>query len=373
MSISAHNGRDQYLIGGSMAFWWLLVIPVFFLPLLLKRMEKIDHTDLVVSFGALAVALVVFFLVAGGVGMAQTTDYEIWSGSVQTKSRKHDSYVTSYPCNCVMDSRGNSSCSVCFENHYTVSWDVQTTIGEISIDHKDSTMHSVYKTPDPARYTNIQKGEPVSKEVAFRNYVKAAPDSILRAEATDKKFAALLPNYPNKIYDIYRIDRVIQTGKLKIPDLKDWNSTLSLLMGELGPISKANVVIVFADTEESIYADALARKWMNGKKNDAILVIGTPNYPEISWAKVVSWTDKEVFKVSLRDDILQLGNASDKMAVMDAVRNNITEHYMRKNMEDFKYLEEEIPTPWWGIALGLILGYIAATFAAVFISNKRSF
>ena len=41
-------------------------------------------------------------------------------------------------------------------------------------------------------------------------------------------------------------------------------------------------------------------------KNDVVVVMGTPSYPRIDWVQVLSWTDVELFKVQLRDELMDL-------------------------------------------------------------------
>lgn len=306
-----------------------------------------------------------------GLGLyGETADVEILNGEVVSKERIHDSYQKPYDCNCKTDKKGNRTCSTCYEDRYTVTWNCNTNLGTIRIDHEDSGSRSVYRKPDPARYTSIRPGDPVAVEHSFTNYVKAVPDSLFHPNQT-RKFDALIPEYPNDVFDFYRINRVFAMG-VPVPDLADWNQDLSMLLRKLGPQKQANVVVLFVNTNDQSYIHALEGKWIGGKKNDIIVVVGTTAYPKIDWVAVSSWTDKTLFKVQLRDEIFSQSTI-DRAQILAAIDKHTMASFERKKMKDFEYLKTQIEPPVWVLTLSVILGIICSVGLSFYFYRNDPF
>lgn len=329
-----------------------------------------------IKWPELAATLVVNFLVVtllfftGTAG--QTSDREIWSGEIVSKDRKHGHYLRPYSCRCRQTCSGSGSnrscyetCDTCYEDRYTVTWTARSNIGDFTIEHLDRSSSGVYKTVDPARYTEINKGDPCSRSVPFTNYVKAVPESLFHANPVIlEKFKDMIPEYPGKIYDIYKINRVVSVG-VSLPDMAAWNQDLSLVMRKLGPQRQANVIIVFVNTDDPKYAHALESRWIGGKKNDAILVVGTKKYPEIDWVHVMGWSKNQLFNVALRDEV-QAMEKIDRTSIMQAVEKHVGTTFQRRHMSEFEYLKDEIEPPFWAVVVIGILGVLLSLGASYY-------
>lgn len=314
-----------------------------------------------------AIVTATFYLGKGG----KTADIQIINGEVVGKTREHGHYLRSYECNCVYRNEcsgsGNTrtctsvrTCQTCYEDRYTVTWSCQSNIGTFTIEHLDESRRSVYDTKDPQRYTIIQKGDPVSKSNIYKNYIKAVPQSIFRPaqETLKQQYALYIPKYPANIYDIYRIDRVLTVGA-NVPNLKEWNDRVSDSVKTLGPLKQANVVIVLTTISDPNYFYALQDAWVNGKKNDIIVVIGAPEFPKkAAWVNIMTLSKDSLFQVKLRDKILSLQEltAAD---VVNAIHTETMQTYQRKSMKDFKYLDAEIDPPTWLMVLCIFINIIA--------------
>jgi hypothetical protein len=319
-----------------------------------------------VNFAEIAIVTVVSailtLMVYGAGKFVATADVEMLNGHVIKKERIHGRYEQPYECNCKEVCTGTgqqrscyNKCDTCYETHYTVNWVAITSIQQIAIDSSDRTTKRVYDEPDPPRYTEIQQGDPVTVPHWYTNYVKAAPDSLFHASASwIGSFKDKIPPYPGSIYDIYKLDRVISVG-VPIPDLNQWNADVSIYNGFAGPVKQSNLIIVFVDTDNSNYIHALAGSWVGGKKNDVIVVVGTPQYPTIEWVRVLAWTDNEVFKVQIMHELEALSTI-DRVKFMDVVKRNIDGGYQRKPMADYKYLQVSAEPPWWVVVLALLVG-----------------
>jgi hypothetical protein len=373
--------------------FWMFLLPivlsiagVFILP---KTTRGAFNTLQAVGFSAFALFLGCAILTAAfyiGKG-SKTHDTEIWNGEIVSKTREHGSYVESYQCNCRSVTTGSGKnqtttqvCDTCYRDHYTVDWSCNSNIGHFGIDHKDWTSSSVYNEPDPARYTIIKKGDPVSAEHSYTNYIKAVPESLFRPLSSSLKaqYAGQVPAYPINIYDIYHVDRVIGVG-VPIPDLRDWNMKLSEVLKKLGPAKQANAVIVITKSSDPNYFYALQDAWLNGKKNDIVIVIGAPEFPKkAAWVNVMALAQDAIFQVKMRDDILALDTLTAD-SVTQALSAEAMATFKRKHMRDFAYLDGEIDPPTWVMVTSMIfvlLAYVGFWFYAhkQFVpSSRRNF
>ncbi len=331
---------------GAIAIWWFTG----------HETENLIPAGVYVLVSALAITLT-FFIASS----SATSDIEIWNGQVTAKSRLHGEYQKPYECRCrqVPDCTGTGKdrrcgtkreCDTCYEDRYTVTHKCDTTLGAFTIQHLDRSSRSVYNEPDPLRWVQINKGDPVSKTNTYTNYVQAVPESLFKPAGASLKqrFAGLVPAYPDKVYDHYKIDRFLTPG-YSSPDATAWNAALSELVKERGPRKQVNTIVVVAKTADPDYVHALRDAWEGANKNDVVLVIGSAQWPKIDFVEVISWTKKELFKVQLRDEVLALGSIQ-RQPVMDILARQIDTNFERRRMREFEYLQAEIDPPFWLLA-----------------------
>src|SRR3989344_1255733 len=114
----------------------LLTFPLIW-PFIAKRIwhRSINATEMVIN-------IVVVVLLSLGVWelgkYGQLIDMEILNGHVTSKNRAHGHYIRSYSCNCRETCSGSGSneycsqeCDTCYEDHYTVTWTADTTVGGV--------------------------------------------------------------------------------------------------------------------------------------------------------------------------------------------------------------------------------------------------
>lgn len=323
--------------------------------------------------GSMAIGVVVVLIGYYGGMSLQTRDIEIINGQVLSKDSHQVSCEHSYSCNCRQTCSGsgnNRSCSqtcdTCYEHSFDISWQLDTSTGPIVISRVDKQ-----GLIEPPRFSRAQRGDPVATEHAFTNYIKAAPDSLLNTAIEQKalsQFASMVPKYPDTVYDYHYLDRVLSVG-VPVPDLREWNLDLAQRLRTLGPLKQANVVIVFVKSADPQFATALRAAWLGGKKNDVLVVIGAPSYPAVEWVRVISWTDKELFKVELRDELF-FQKKIDRTAMLDSIESNIKKSFVRKKMRDFEYLKADIVPPTWLVVLLFILSIAASVGSSVLFSRN---
>lgn len=317
------------------------------------------------------------FVVAAGCSYATyhsaISDVEILNGRVRNKASVRVSCSHSYPCRCRTVSSGfgknrttRTKCDTCYEHSYDVNWEVYSTVGTIRIDRVNRQ-----GTEMPPRWDAVFIGEPVSLPHSYDNYIKGASDSLFVDHGNVD--LNLVPTYPGDIYDYYRVKRVVESGGASLENNRrqQWENLLNELNADLGHKKHCNIIVVLARNTTPDFSKSLSYKWLGGKKNDIIVVLGVEpgeKYPHISWVDVVAWSKNSKLRIQLRDALIELHEANPK-AVLDTVRENVVNYYQRKPMSDFEYLRSSIkPTRgmWLGslvlsIFISLVTGSVLAT------------
>lgn len=359
---------------------WFLLIPLVLAggsAIYLKdKGWKLSAISAILVFVIGTLITVAAFLVSSGV---QTHDTEIWNGKIINKEREHGEYQRPYSCNCRQVCSGsgqNRSCSTvcdtCYEDRYTVSWSCNTTVGEYEIAKEDWGSRRVYDLPNPKRWLEIEPGQPVAKAMSYTNYVQAVPQALFTPSpaALTEKFKDLIPVYPDRPFDFYKINRFLSPG-ISVADSGKWNEDISEMLKDRGPSKQVNVVIVAVKTDDPNYEYALRTAWGNANKNDVVVVMGAPEWPKINWVRIITWSKSEIFKVELRDTI-QLLNVADREQVIPAIAVQIDKNFVRRSMKEFKYLENEIDPPSWVLMVLVVLQLISAGVIAILMERNFS-
>lgn len=273
---------------------------------------------------------------------SRMSDTEIWNGTVTDKWHAKTGCCHSYKCNCV-DVDDVEVCSTCYRHNHDLAWYARSSNGEMVY----SNTCNRPGTSTPRRWKQVRIGEPTAVEHEYTNYIKGNPDAVMKRAGLAKKFGGLLPDYP-RVYDLYRVRRFLVMG-VPIPrgEAARLNRKLSEINARLGAAKQVNLIVVVAKTADKGYLDALEEYWLGGKKNDAVLVIGAPNYPKIEWAGVVTWSTANNYQENLSGKVMGLGTFDGDKVL--AILSDVTrKSFVRKEMADFAYLKATIrPTKGW--------------------------
>lgn len=326
------------------------------------------YTSFIITATALGIGIGISFASVLVVRMGATNDTEIVNGKITEKVREHDTYERSYKCRCRTNSKGTETCSTCYETRYTVEWIAKSTVGDFKLKSLDRSSRSVYLTPDPDIYTRIGIGEPASAKRTYTNYVQAIPESLYTptSKAVRERLAKHIPSYPDTIYDRWKNDHVV-SADTNIADLNDWNLDVANALRDVGPEKQVNLIFMVTSSNDPAIEFAVRDAWDNGNKNDVIVIVGAPNYPQVEFVRILTWSKNELFKIELADAVVEYGKA-DKGLVPIAIKQ-INKNFERRKMKEFEYLSNEISMPMWGIILVLCL-IMAATFGVYFYRDK---
>ncbi len=293
--------------------------------------------------GAALITIVIGVIMFGGSMWSKTSDTEIWNGQVVSKERVQVSCEHDYKCRCRQVCRGtgkdkscSEECDTCYEHSYDVNSNLNTSVGQIKIARVDRQGVVV-----PPRWQRAAAGDPVAASKSYENLLKGSEQSLFKTNPEIvARYKGSLPPYPDQIYDYHHLDRAIAVG-MSVPDLKQWSQDLSMRLRNLGPTKQVNVIVIFSPSKSDDFADALNAHWQAGKKNDVILVIGSPEYPKIEWVRVLGWTNSQIFNINVRDKVLDL-EVIDRSSILNIVEHEISTTFQRRQMKDFEYLRSEI-------------------------------
>lgn len=347
---------------------------ILFVPILIPIIAKfVMHKD--VTWKELGVVLAVTLFLTSVTYLLgyyrDDGDRAVISGQVTGKERDVVSCSHSYKCHCYTtyhtDSKGVSHsqehCSTCYDHDFDVDWLVKSTLWTYTISRIDRQ-----GLDQPNRWSIVKVGDPVADVSSYVNYIKAVPESLFHQVDT-LKFKKILPAYPDKVYDYYKVNRTVVAGPIKVTDLRVWNSEINEVLKTLGPKKQVNLVVVLAGVSDASFSNALEAHWLGGKKNDVVVVLGVPAYPKIAWVRVFSWSKNKLVNVVIRDEVMSLGTASPS-AVVGVASKAISTNFVRRPMKDFEYLRNEVEPPMWVVVFALILGLIAST-TLTYLSIKR--
>jgi hypothetical protein len=350
-------------------FLLLMAIPVLISIGYLVWEHYEDGYDLIDLLKDVGVQVgVVSLVVALGLGIAywqRTSDREIWNGQVTGKASVQVSCRHSYPCNCRQVCSGsgkNESCSTvcdtCYEHSYDIDWDVHASTGEtVTIDTIDRQGLQM-----PPRWGAAYTGEPFSSEHRFTNYILANPSSVLLGQKGDmKKFRSMIPVYP-EVYDYYKTTHFINAGVLSAHD-QEWNYLLSMANRGLGPSKQVNLIVVAVPTDDPAYMYAFRDAWVGGKKNDAIILIGSKDSHEIDWVGVVSWTPNKEYNIYVRDRILNEKYLDHRDAIVSIIADETANRFQRMHMKSMEWLVRSFQPSGTAMLWILLFGVLASAGA----------
>ena len=302
-----------------------------------------------------------------------TADEELLNGSVKSKSKEYVSCSHSYECNCTnhttCSGTGSSRhcsttriCQTCYEHFNDWDWVVQTTVGTLNIDRIDRQ-----GSKEPPRWTKVVIGEPATLPHSYTNYIKAAPSSVL---TNQQEYRFTLPKYP-KVYDYYRANHLILDGVVPA-DYARSNAILNDLNSRLGSKKQINILYVITKAASQDYMYALRAKWIGGKKNDFIVVLGVPDQKTIQWAGVITWSEVELLKVKVRDSAA--GKPIDSLASIILTHGEmIEEEFHRKPMADYEYLKYQYAPSTTSVVLIVLISIVISVLLSIFFINNDVF
>lgn len=362
---------------------FLFIIPVLMWIGFAKIYFKHEFTLTEMGFQAVVSIFIISGLFALG-SHSQTSDTMLVNGVVtELNPRKEtckigwsdyqDSFCTEYRIRSVRDGQtcstinGKRSCTPKYKTQYNYiySWEqryfVKTDINETHEIKREDRQGAV----TPKRFSEINIGDPVTKSVSYTNYIRGASSSLFNEQLP----ADVLPplSYP-KVRDYYKANRVIFTGtETNSKFQQEWNEELAIVNSNVRKTG-ANIILVVTGYDRS-FSEKLAQAWEAHNINDVIVMIGVSD-ENISWVDVRSWSSNEMVNVTIRDELLDL-KTLDKDKINSILENAVTEYYSGRDMSEFEYLADDIPPPWWAMALAIFILFVFSPAVTWLLSNNQ--
>jgi hypothetical protein len=171
----------------------------------------------------------------------------------------------------------------------------------------------------------------------FENRVRVS-NSIFKDMEVDTSVYKSLPVYPEEKNNY--ASAYVYGKEFNGQEVKSANSELVAYNALLGSSKQIRMIVVLLKNKSFDYSDAIRKAWANGKKNELIVCVDVDDSSHIEWADIISWTDSEVLKVYLRNDIIDLKHLCYGCLNATIVAD-VNKYWQRKHFRDFAYLSVE--------------------------------
>jgi hypothetical protein len=368
---SAHPGLFDKLwvmVLHNPIFWLTSSLGVFGAAYAYKRdPESFTIGEALVQVGfTISISIAFFSIFSFWFSDVQDTEYwnsrvimsEYWEGwTGESKDSDGDRTTEYHSPNWVIHTGANESVSISQANYR----EIVKLFGKEKFERIYRS--SRVSTGDGNRYYTVFPGTKETEitssvEHYFVNWVKATKKKNTRLEALKEDFKIFLRPYPklqSSRYGPIKLNRVIR-AVCQVPKVfcQHVDKELSLLLATIGSSKQINILVYFVGTDNIEFELALKDHWVNGKKNDVIVIIGL-NGSDITWSRVLAWVDdSSQFRTKLANRIEQLKtiDIDPEMLVKEIKEQVLTPPkkggYKRKSMSEFNHLASEAAVPWWG-------------------------
>jgi hypothetical protein len=393
------------------SFWAIVALSCVF-----GVVQKIRHPDaflwVEVPVQLITTSVVIFVMSALFYSASSDlVDTEIWNSYV-TKAEYHEAWTerVRYDCNCrdtgcyeCGDSKTSRKCGchrvcdTCYRNDYHApfyQFDVKgeglrscdkTTYKQFvrvwNNERKTILSHSGQISVGDGNMYSVSYNKvtiPASTEHKFVNYLKASR-SIRKNSGIKDKYKKLIRDYPRISscdYGNIELYRVINAGTLASSRwITELDEALDIELAAIGAKKQVNIIVYLVNTPDQYFVQALRDAWVDGKKNDVIVVIGSTSFPNIDFVSVLAWTKSELFKVTLRDRIYGEKTLADPIKVSSIIANQVGKPennggFKRVSMEEMEYLMSDIELSWWQHLLVVLVGLIVTWLTSWALINN---
>ncbi len=388
-SIVTFMGGVFHIVFHNIGFWIVIIIAaVYGLIRKLTKPAEFMWRELPIQIGASSVVILflytIFFSTATNIA-----DTEIWNGYV-TRSEYYEAWTEEVTTTST-DKDGNTTTSTSYVYH-APEWNVCTTAGNFSSSRDvyaayharfgNQTKKNILRLNQSSSgdgdmyYVECDRNQatlmPASRPHLYVNYLKAS-DSIRKLRGNIDAHRDNLREYPSVYADGYgeiEVDRVIEAGlTLPVAWKQALDARLDKELRSLGERKQVNILVYVTSSPDRGFAEALKEYWIQGKKNDVIVILGMPAFPEVRWVEVIAWTKVEEFKIALRDQITGMKQLPDGGVLAATITGQVSKPpgaggFERTPTADMEYLAADISLPWWCQVLIVLMGGAASWFTS---------
>lgn len=372
-------------------FWANLALPIIATAFLYFTSREYVLKEFGIQVGATLVFVTAIYVLLFGT-TTDLWDTNYYNGKIKSSSyyeewKERVTYTESYSCGTSKSPRTCTRTKTRIDYH-SPYWEIRTNLGEtISITRSDylktkrefgTSMVRLHRSNqvsfgDGDKYVSKPtRAIPTSVGHTYENVVRAANGNVIHVKVPKESVALLVKSGKVREYpELYRgaygetlLNRYIDTtGKTKSSSayLKLLNNTALVV----GRTKQANPIF-YVTTEDRSITDAISQHWSMGKKNDVTLIMGIDDNGTIQWSDSICFTNISDFEVDMENKFKGMNINADQAKIVATYTNLVNAEFVRKPMEEFNYLKENITLEWYWQLLIFLLN-LALT---VFISYK---
>ena len=362
----------------------LFIVTLYFIPLIaiilaILTKRKINWISIVLLIG---LPSIIIFKTKDYSIQKQVEDTEYWSHLIVRAEYFEDwsTYVErtctrSYSCNCTRDSKGNKSCSTCYEDYdcsycddtptkcfgydqygkqheitYALYKELERRWGNpkfIELNRKINKHFSCGKDGDEYEITwngDINTAFTLTTIHTYVNKVQASTSSVGYPKLSDAELKSL----NGKVYGYPDVDGNGYCKHLIGANDPQTEQYLQWWGGKFGR-EKQIIFNVFVYYGANISYEQ-KRFWNGGNKNEYTVLLGKTSDGTIGWVDVITWTEQS----GLINDTKQYVLANPSASLYDittTISKQLEEQWVRRPFATFNYLRIEPTRTAWTTAL----------------------
>jgi len=117
-----------------------------------------------------------------------------------------------------------------------------------------------------------------------------------------------------------------------------------------GGYKRIRIWVVVFNNQPQMAAEYQMRYWKGGNKNELVLLFGTNPDKEILWFDVMSWSERDVLKIMIRDQVLLSMNSTnsgysgkltdeDMLKFAEWLGQAVKDNYIKPDFKKYDYIE----------------------------------
>lgn len=381
------------IVFANFGFWFNFALPVASAAYLAMTHKEYIWKE----FGIQAGATFVFVVAIYSLLFSTTTDLidnEYWSAKVQKfeyyeEWKEEVTYQETYSCGSSKEPK------TCYRtktriDYHSPYYRITTTNGEsVSMtrsEYRTASKQFGHKEVDIYRTNQVSWGDgdkyvsvpniviPTSVSHTYENLVKAVKSNVIHTKVPQADIdvalkSGILRDYPTRYKDKFgapKLNRFIDvTGIVKADYIHPLND-MSIAIGQ----QKQGNPIIYVTNEPRSFKDVISQHWAKGKKNDITLVIGIDTDGTIVWSDMITYTNNTDFIVDMQNDFVDKNINTDSKDILATYKKHIHSAYIRKPMEEFAYLKDNITLEWyWQVLIFLLNAALTAFITWKFLNN----
>lgn len=180
---------------------------------------------------------------------------------------------------------------------------------------------------------------PVTTRHSYENRVQASKKSLFHfVELNESEIKDYGLYELPEIYSYYKMLYISGNG----PSYMQASKKLENLNAALGRKKQVQMRILVFQNQPVEAGLRQESYWQGGNKNEFTVCIGVDKDYNVKWSHVISWTEEELLKIKVRDQVRSMGKL-DLEKVVDNMATEVEKSFVRKSFKDFSYIQIDIP------------------------------